>query len=155
MVNRRSRLITNINMDIYDTRVKRENIINHIEDFVNLSDYCDLIESVRLNKTHGFFCMNDNKEIICVSEYWTHICGYRESEISGLKPTFLQGEETNLNMIKIFENSLNENGMSQTNIINYTKDGKQFHNNLSAIKLNNKYETNINAPMFVAEISYF
>ena len=89
-----------------------------------------------------------------MSKYWEHLCGYKESDVVGLKPNFLQGKETNLEDLIHFEHQLSSEGFSETVVVNYTKQNFKFLNNLQAIKIDwlNNNETELNAVKYIAEV---
>ena len=153
-MNRRSRLLTNITNEIYSSTSFKINDILDIKSFYNIQNGYDMFQSIRHNTKRAFFGMNENKQIICVSKYWEEVCGYDQEEVAGLKPSFLQGKETNLEVVNNFENSLSENGISEAVIVNYTKNNNKFLNNLQVITVNHNdnLETNINTLKYIAEV---
>lgn len=153
-MNRRSRRLTNITNEIYSSPSFKINDILDIKSFYHIQNGYDMFQAIRYNTKKAFFGMNENKQIICVSKYWEEVCGYDQEEVAGLNPSFLQGKETNLETVKNFERSLSENGISETVIVNYTKNNNKFLNNLQAIKIDslNNVETNINSPKYIAEV---
>ncbi|MBC7863015.1 MAG: PAS domain S-box protein, partial [Bacteroidia bacterium] len=70
---------------------------------------------------------NPEGEIVWVNEAFTNITEFEFDEVTGKKPgDFLQGEETNLAVVRFIRNELKKVKAFECDIINYSKSGKKY-----------------------------
>ncbi len=70
---------------------------------------------------------NPEGEIIWVNDAFTHITEFEFEEVIGKKPgAFLQGEETNPDVVGFMRNELQKNNAFECDVINYSKSGRKY-----------------------------
>lgn len=75
-----------------------------------------------------------------VNEAFQNISGYHLDEIKGLKPKdFLQGKNSEDESRVILKEALSKKEDVEVTIVNYTKDGKPFYNNLEIVSVFNEF----------------
>ena len=72
-----------------------------------------------------------NFPICSVSKGYCDLTGYQPEEIIGLSSNFLQGPNTQPDIINNIRRAINKGESFSGNIINYRKDGTQFSNQLT------------------------
>ncbi len=87
---------------------------------------------------------NFQKEIIWVSRRFYHMTGYLPSEAIGKKPTFLQGPDTDKEMLYRISEKIKALEPSNTKILNYKKDGRQYTCDLEIHPIFNKSNAPVN-----------
>lgn len=90
-----------------------------------------LLESVVINATDAVLICTGNIEgsgqaIIYVNEAFTKMSGYQKAELIGASPRISQGPETDFNEIKKLKNAIEHKIPCQIEVINYTKQGKEY-----------------------------
>jgi transcriptional regulator with PAS, ATPase and Fis domain len=86
----------------------------------------EIIDFVNKN-TFECFCVISNKgNIMHVNESWQNMWKYKYKEIYNKNCKFLQGEKTEKEIIKNFENYLANEDYAEMKIINYTKDNQEI-----------------------------
>jgi PAS domain S-box-containing protein len=69
--------------------------------------------------------------VVDVNGAWEGLCGYSREEAIGCNiGSLLQGPDTNMESANAMVRSLQENGVSETVLTNYAKNGKSFENHL-------------------------
>ncbi len=69
--------------------------------------------------------------IIYVNQGFVHLTGYEREEILGKNCRFLQGDETDPNMLNEIRQAIREERECLVELINYDKNGRKFWNRLS------------------------
>lgn len=69
--------------------------------------------------------------LIYVNEQFTALTGYTSEEVVGQNCRFLQGRDTNPETISKIRKALNRQESIKIDILNYTKSGQQFWNELN------------------------
>ncbi|EWH08931.1 multi-sensor hybrid histidine kinase [Catenovulum agarivorans DS-2] len=72
-----------------------------------------------------------HQPIIYVNPAFEHITGYGKNEVLGKNCKFLQGEKSDKRIIQQISQAIRSEQAISTTIINYTKQGKEFYNQLS------------------------
>lgn len=91
---------------------------NLINSFMHWNKSClDLFQEYHEN--FACFLTNKSGQIMYVNKKWETICVYSASEVIGKRFDFLQGIETNLKECRLFNQSLEKNGTSTMEVINY------------------------------------
>jgi diguanylate cyclase (GGDEF)-like protein/PAS domain S-box-containing protein len=68
--------------------------------------------------------------IVYVNQAFTKTTGYSAEEVIGRSPRFLQGEKTDKQALRRIREALIRQSSVQAEIINYRKDGSEFHNSM-------------------------
>lgn len=74
--------------------------------------------------------LNDEDAIVFANEAFTQITGYSFDEVRGTNLAFLQGEDTNMDLIREIDQQLRKAESVNEEILNYKKDGTPFWNEL-------------------------
>jgi hypothetical protein len=69
--------------------------------------------------------------LMFVNEYFTQLTGYRAEESIGQNCRFLQGPDTDPETVQHIREALKKQQSIKTEILNYTKDGQKFWNELN------------------------
>ena len=67
-----------------------------------------------------------NARIVHTNAAFTQLTGYTFNEVEGYTPSFLQGPETDREVIARLERTLAEGGVFEGSTVNYRKDGTAF-----------------------------
>lgn len=73
---------------------------------------------------------NDEDEIVFVNETFTEITGFSFAEVHGKNLQFLQGEDTDMDLIRAIDQKLRNAEPVNEEVLNYKKDGTPFWNEL-------------------------
>lgn len=73
---------------------------------------------------------NDKDEIVFVNDEFTQITGYSSDEVLGKNLQFLQGEDTDMDLIREIDQKLHIADPVNVELLNYKKDGTPFWNEL-------------------------
>ncbi len=104
---------------------------------VDISDKEELIEYKFQNTaifesiSKGIVITDASRHITYVNQEFTHLTGYTLAEVKGKSCSFLQGEDTDTQVILKMQNALNQERPFNCEIINYRKDGSKFWNELT------------------------
>lgn len=71
--------------------------------------------------------------IVSVNAAWTRLCGYQESEALGQTCKMLQGPSTSHEALEILHAGLRERRIVMVRLLNYTKFGSPFLNDLTVV----------------------
>lgn len=90
-----------------------------------------LLESVVINATDAVLICTGNVEgsgqsIIYVNEAFTRMSGYSKYELIGASPRISQGPETEISEIKRLKEAIDNKVPCEIEVINYTKQGKEY-----------------------------
>ncbi len=87
--------------------------------------------------THsGVIITNEKKEIVWVNKAFLKMCEYKEKEVIGKNPGhFLQGPKTDDETVRAVRDKLSRNLPVKTNILNYTKTGREYWIQLDIIPI--------------------
>ncbi|WP_442589042.1 PAS domain-containing protein [Pedobacter sp. AW31-3R] len=94
-------------------------------------EWSRLLESVVINATDAVLICTGNIEgsgqtIIYVNEAYTKMSGYSKYELIGSSPRISQGPETDILEIKKLKSAIENKMPCQIEVINYTKQGKEY-----------------------------
>lgn len=123
------------------------------DDYLNnylLNNYSlKILSSLDINSIINYININHNKaylisdiygNILNANNKWCTIYGYNYDELIGKNCNILNGDETDKNIIKKFNEELKNNGKSVMNIINYNVNNEKINCIIKAIQLNNLNE---------------
>jgi len=74
-------------------------------------------------------------KIVHVNQAWTQLCGYSKEEAQGLTCKILQGPRTSIDTLRALHASLDVQRPVKVRLVNYTKSGEMFVNELSVSPL--------------------
>lgn len=87
--------------------------------------------------------------IVDVNDSWEYLCGYTLEEVKGRTSAFLQGTRTDPMLRAQLSRSVKEDYSIRRRVINYTKNGVEFMNNVTILPLRSIQP---GGPAFVARL---
>jgi len=109
-----------------------------------------LLETVITNTTEGIIITNARKkentplEILYVNDAFLKMTGYTKEEIIGKNPKILQGLKTDRKELSKLNQAIRNNQTITSELINYTKNGKEFWSSINISPVFNSSEECIN-----------
>ena len=101
-----------------------------------------LLESVVVNANDAIVITEagaleapNHPKIIYVNEAFTKITGYTSAEVIGKTPRILQGEKSDRSILSQIKQSLSKNKPIKTEIVNYSKDGREYWVELNIVPI--------------------
>ena len=86
---------------------------------------------------HIFTLASPPFAITHVNNAWMHLCGFQRAEAVGSTCRILQGPETNPQSLRLLRAAVLDGASFSTRLLNYTKDGRPFMNELHVRPLRN------------------
>ena len=123
-----------------------------IQELNNDMTYEMLHNFVSYNENRNLIIVDENKKIINVSDGWTRNCGYTYDEVYDQSFRLLQGTDTCLETIKMFEEELKTENKANMNIINYSKSGLPMQCHVDCIELQDTRGSYFENPKFLCEM---
>ena len=99
-----------------------------------------IINYIKSDYSKAYLISDIYGNILNVNNKWCTMCSYNYDELIGKNCNILNGEETDKNIIKKFNEELKNNGKSKMNIINYNSNNEKINCTIKAIELNNLNE---------------
>lgn len=99
-----------------------------------------IINYIKSDYSKAYLITDIEGNILNVNNKWCTMCCYNYNELVGKNCNILNGEETDKNIIKKFNEELKNNGKSKMNIINYNGNNEKINCTIKAIELNNLNE---------------
>ena len=87
--------------------------------------------------------------IVACNEKWLSVCGYKAEEVLGNTPKILHGVNTQVEDATRFAHGLYSTGSAEVSLLNYTKSGKEFTNNINAALIH------VTKSKYVESLRYF
>lgn len=106
--------------------------INRTHQTLELNKEISLLSFLSGNSKDAIVVTDLDSKIIYVNQAFTDLSGYHLAEIKGRRPgDFLQGKATNAQVKQKIRNALKKKTFTQCEIVNYTKNGKEYIVDLS------------------------
>ena len=88
------------------------------------------MKNTLLNNQVAMVLTDSNKKIEWINDTFSAMTGYTCEEIRGRKPSFLQGEKTEPNLLEALKEGIAKHLPFRSKLINYRKDKNQYECNL-------------------------
>ena len=99
-----------------------------------------IINYIKSDFNKAYLITDINGNILNDNNKWCAMYNYNYDELIGKNCNILNGEETDKNIIKKFNEELKNNGKSKMNIINYNSNNEKINFTIKAFELNNLNE---------------
>ena len=99
-----------------------------------------IINYIKSDFNKAYLITDINGNILNANNKWCAMYNYNYDELIGKNCNILNGEETDKNIIKKFNEELKNNGKSKMNIINYNSNNEKINFTIKAFELNNLNE---------------
>jgi PAS domain S-box-containing protein len=112
---------------LLEKRVLIHNDIAQIENLARTYEWpLDINFKKWLVENYAIVVTNLSQEIVWVSQNFLSMTGYDIEESTGRKPSFLQGEKTNLQTKRLIKEKLTKLENIEARILNYRKNGESY-----------------------------
>lgn len=121
------------------TRIKTDEVIQQLEQIKQSQAELRKLSLIATKTKNGVIISDAHGRVEWVNEAFTKISGFHLDEIKGRKPKeFLQGDDTTEFDRNVLKNALWNKEDVELTVVNYTKDGHPYYNQLEIISVFNE-----------------
>ena len=100
--------------------------IQDITESVNALEEIRKLSFVASQTSNAVMITDSESRIEWINEGFVRMTGYEISEVQGMKPIFLQGEDTDAKVLAAISDKLKKRQIISEELVNYTKDKRKF-----------------------------